>query len=311
MPGLNWKATERCLTTPVASSDRSLQNVKFRLTLNESLSSEEARRIEEPQEWHRCNPELLISVEMDNLIADTGLPQNSMVLSAIVRDRELGKFKRIGEWSLDMLPDDIVSLSEELEKFSCSTRLDIVVVVSPLGALQNKDSISIPPGTILACKVFKIRSATQGIDFPIRFVDPDEMIKEGFSRKTVCCVRWRGEDISRSPSELIEVWLNKDLEDKFRALSARHGGAAADHIARSIGAQVCANVFAHVLESDEDSDEPESLVNIVKAMIERELGLTMERARQIYQEGPDGRSRLLPWCWRLTRADRAFAGIVL
>ena len=311
MTRLNWKASERCLTTPVPSSDRSLENVKFRLTANETPTTDEMRRLDEPQQWHRFSPELFLDVDANTLIADTGLPRDGIVLSVIVRDRELGKFERIGEWSLDELPDDVLSLGVDLERFSCSTPLDVVVVASPHGQFRNGDSMPIPHGTLLASKVFKIRAPSRGVDFPFKFVEPDEMVKAGFARSTVCCVRWRGEDISRSPSELIEVWLNKELEDKFRVLNAKHGGAAADHIARSIGAHVYADVLAQILGSDEHSDEPDSLVSIVKDMIERELGLTLEEARQIFQEGPDGRSRLVPWCWTLTQADRSFAGITL
>ena len=137
------------------------------------------------------------------------------------------------------------------------------------------------------------------------------MVKDGFARSTVCRVKWRGEDITRSPSELVEIWLNKELEDKFHVLNARRAGGAADHIARGIAAHVYADVLTQVLVSEEDSDEPDSLVSIVKKLMERELGLTLSEARQAFQEGPDGRSRLVPWCWRLTQADRAFASITL
>lgn len=307
MAALNWKASERCTTTPVPSSDRSLANVKFRLTMNEAPTPDEVRHLDDSALASQITPELLIDVDAPTLTSDTGLTKDEIVISAIVRDREIGVFKKIGQWPLDDLPGDLLTLND-LED-SHLTRLDVVIVATPKGSLDETDRFT--PGTLLASKAFKIRAPSQKVDFPFKLVEPEEMAKEGYDRETVCCVRWKGEDISRSPSELIEVWLNKDLEDRYRVLNTSRGGPAIDHIARSIGAQVLGDVLDHVLGSDEESDDPDSLVNVVEDMIQRELGMSLDRARQIYQKGPDGRSRLMPWCWRLTRADRAFAGLTV
>ena len=303
MAELNWKASERCTTTPVPSSDRSLANVKFRLTMNEAPTADEIRHLDESALASHFTPELLVDVDAGMLTSDTGLTKDDIVISVIIRDREIGLFKKIGQWPLDYVPGDLLTLND-IEGYHL-TRLDVVVVATP------KNGLDYAPGTLLASKAFKIRAPRQRADFPFRLVDPEEMAKVGYDRGTVCCVRWKGEDISRSPSELIEVWLNKDLEDRYRVLDTSRGGPAIDHIARSIGAQVLGNVLDHVLESDEESDDPDSLVSVIDDMIQRELGMSLDRARQIYRTGPDGRSRLMPWCWKLTRADRAFAGLTV
>ena len=306
MAALNWKASERCTTAPGPSSDRSLANVKFRLTMNETFTPEEVRRIDGMRNVPGFNPELLLEVDAATLSSDTGIVKEEIVVSVIVRDRDLGKFEKMRQWPLDELPGDLYALGA-LNDFSCAARLDVVVVATPSGSFRNDDSRRSGPGTLLASKVFKIRSTSQSVDFPIKFVTPEEMEKDGFYRSTVCCVKWRGEDISRLPSELLEVWLNKDFEDKYRALNARHRVAAMDQIGFNIAAHVYQDVLAHVLGSEDDTDEPDSLVGVVKDMIGRELGMTLEEARRIYQQGPAGRSRLGPWCWKLTRADQAFA----
>ena len=70
--------------------------------------------------------------------------------------------------------------------------------------------------------------------------------------------------------------------------------------------------MAHVLdmESDEDSDEPGSLVSLVADLAKRRFELPLNDLRSIYH-GPHGQSRLLPWAWRLAYADRAFSGLRL
>ena len=312
MLDLNWRATERCVTTPASSSHRSLANVKFRLEASESPTVDEVRHIEQPQDWNRFTPELFLDIDGMMLTSDTKLPQDNIVISVIVRDRELGKFEKVHDWPLDNLPDDAWSLSQALVRFSRSVRLDVSVVATPRVSITNGESIPIPKATLLAEKTFKIRAPSRALDFPFKFVEPEEMAKQqGLDRGTVCYVHWKGEDVHRAPSDLIEVWLNKEFEDKFRALSGRKAGAAAEHIGRSIAAHVYAEVLTHVLRSDEDSEDPTSLGFIVRNMIERKLRMSLDDLRSIYRRGPDGRSRLLPWCWKLARADRAFAGLTL
>ena len=309
MPTLNWKAAERCVTTPGPFSDRAFANVKLRLEAIEAPAVETVRHIESLQDWDRFTPELFIDVDAAALAADTELALDDIVVSVIVRDRNLNKFEEVQSWSLSHLPDDAWSLGKALERFSRSARLDVIIVATPRTAVTNGRSMQISQGTLLATKTFEIRVLSPVLDFPFKFVEPDEMAKQGVDRGTVCYVRWKGQDVHRAPSDLVEVWLNKELEDKFHALSAKHASSAADHIGRDIASQVYADLLTHVLNSDEDSDEPTSLVRIVKEVIERELKITLDEARQIYRQEPEGRSKLVPWCWKLTNAHRSFAAL--
>ena len=309
MPTLNWKAAERYVTTPSPFSERALANVKFRLEMIEAPGVETVRHIETLSDWERLTPELFVDVDVAALTADTKLTPDDIVVSVIVRDRNLNKFETVHSWPLDQLPEDAWSLSEALKRFSLSARLDVIVVATPQTSVTNWESTLIPQGTLLSSKNFEIRIRSRETDFPFKFVEPEDMAKQGIDRGTVCYVRWKGEDVHRTPSELIEVWLNKELEDKFCALSAKQAGIAADHIGRNIAAQVYADLLTFILTSDEDGDEPTSLVRIVKDVIERELEMTLDEARQVYRQGPEGRSKLVPWCWKLTSAHRTFAAL--
>ena len=84
MMSINWKATERYVTTPVPSSQRSLANVKFRLDGNEDPTCDEVFHIETQQDWVRFNPELFVDVDVAELVSDTGLEQDDIVVSAIL-----------------------------------------------------------------------------------------------------------------------------------------------------------------------------------------------------------------------------------
>lgn len=308
MSTVNWKATERCVTTPIPPSHQSLANVKFRLDPNDDPSVDDVRHIEGSHDWNRFAPELFVDIDVGKLVSDTKLAPDDITISVIVRDRDLGKFEKVTEWHLDGLPDDAWSLSPALDRFSKSVRLDITIVATPRASVINGASTPMSKGTLLAAKTFRIRAPQPGPDFPIKFVQPEKMAEQpGLHRTTVCYVHWVGDDLHRAPSELIEVWLNKEFEDKFRALSRPPIGPAADHIGRSIAAQVWVDVLTHVLdmESDEDTDEPGSLVFLVADLVKREIELPLRDLRSIYHR-PHGPSRLLPWAWRLACADSAF-----
>ena len=306
---LNWRASEACITAPYPSSSRSLANVKLRLDANESLATDEERRIESVENWDRLTPELLLDIDMATLTGDTRLPVEGIVVSVIVRDRDLNKFEQIAAWPLSDLPQDTWPLGGIHDRFSRAARLDVVVVATPDTSALRYESIPIPKGAVIAAKTFKIRVPSRGFDLPVVLVDPSAMEEKGLDRNTVCFVYWKGEDIQRPPADLIEVWLNKELEDKFLALSSGRAGNEAKHIAQNIAAHVYANVLAVVLSDDAANEEPASLVGVVNELIERNLGMTIDDARHTYREGPSGRAKLMPWCWKLTGADRTFATI--
>ena len=305
---LNWKAVEKHVTAPFPTSDRSLENVKLRRHCDEPATSEQTHYIESVDEWDRLAPELFMNVDVAMLTSDTGVPMDQIDVSVIVRDRELSKFERIATWSLHDLPQDAWPLSPGLQKFSRCPRLDIAIVASPHVSVSRRNTATIPYGAMLAAKTFRVRVPSRGIDLPIVFVEPSTMQDRGLNPDAVCYVRWKGEDVTRAPDELIEIWLNKTLEDKFRALSSKGASQAALHIGCNISAYVYANVMAHVLAADADAGE-DGLVHVVGDLMEQRLGMTLDEARQAYRDGPGGQAKLMPWCWALTGADRAFAAL--
>ena len=187
MPIVNWKATERCITTPIPSSHQSLANVKFRLDPNESPTVDDVRHIEGPQDWDRFTPELFVDIDVARLLSDTRLAPDNIAISVIVRDRDLGRFERVQEWGLDSLPEDAWSLNPALERFSRSVRLDVTIVATPRAPVIDGTSSPMPPGTLLAVKTFRIRAPSPGLDFPFKFVQPEKMAEQpGLHRATVC-----------------------------------------------------------------------------------------------------------------------------
>ena len=67
---------------------------------------ETVRHIETLSDWERLTPELFVDVDAAALTADTKLMPDDIVVSVIVRDRNLNKFETVQSWPLDQLPED-------------------------------------------------------------------------------------------------------------------------------------------------------------------------------------------------------------
>ena len=306
-----WKAVEHRETLPFPTSHRSLANVKLRVDMNDEPKPHEDRRIESPHDWDGLTPELFLDVDAAALSADTGAPAEDTVVSVICRDRNLCKFETAGTWPLTNLPTDGWSLSRVLDRFSRSTRFDVMVVATLRPEAPILSRLSLPPHAALATKCFRIRVHGRGLDVPIKFVEPDDLVKQGIDRRAVCFVRWIGEDVTRPPSELLEISVNREYEDIFRALSTTGAGTPAHHIARNVIAQIYAEVLATVLLADDHGEEPASLIHVVEQLLQKKLGIPLDDARRQYRSGPPGRARLNPWSWTLAGADETFASMKL
>ena len=307
-PALNWRASESRITAPAPTSDRALADVTFRLRVSEELSTSGLATIQEEQDWQSCSPELFFAVDVDALVSDSGVTSDSLYIAVIVRDRVLGRFEKVAEWSLGRIPTDAWPL--QLERFSWSTQLDVAVLAT-LGAssalLSPLETGHRMKGTILASKIFKVRPPRRALALPIRHVIPADMEREGVAAETALYVCWKGADLNRPPADLVEIWLNKQHEDKFRALSVRRPLSAAKYIGLGFTAQVYAAVLAPILSSSEEPTEEDGLLWAAKGLVTRGLGQELSELRTIYQDEPAGRSKLMPWCLELVSAERAFS----
>lgn len=305
-PALTWRASESRVTAPSPSSERCLEDVTFRLRESEEPSRNGVFHLQQGQDWETCRPELILAVDGPALVSDAGVPPASLVIAVVVRDRVLGRFERVAEWPLDSIPTDAWPLP--LDRFSWSTQLDVAVLAA-LGTTPTTDvaTSELPTGAVFATRIFKVRPPRETLDFPIRHVSPAEMEKEGVSPDTALYVRWKGADLDRRPADLIEVWLNKRFEDKFQALSVKRPVPAASYVGLAFTTQVYADVLAPILASSDQPAEEDGLLSIAKDLLESKLERTLEDLRSDYQEEPAGRSKLLPWCWKLAGTDRAFS----
>lgn len=301
-----WHASERISVEPFPTSDSSLARVRLRLTRNDDPRADLIHYVDTRPLPSDAQPELFLAVDTATLASEVGAPVDDLRISVVLRDRIVHWFECIRTWPLTDLPDDGWPITPLVGRLTPNCRFDIAVVATLRTSVND-----VPDNTVLARKVFSVKPQPQLLDDLVRPVSPDQMASEGLPRSTVCYVKWKGEDITAVPSDLLEVWINQDFEDKFQELSAPSASAAALQISRAIAADVYREILAQVLQGDEESDDAGALVSLVEGLFVSKLRTPLADARVTYRSGPEGRAKLTPWCWRLVRTDTAFAGLTL
>lgn len=301
-----WRASERFPVDPFPSCDRSLASVQLRLARNEDPRPDLIHYVDRHPLPSDTEPELFLAVDAAALTSDVGAAVENIRISVVLRDRIVQWFECIQTWPADALPTDGWRIEPLAGRLTPNSRVDIAVL-----ATLDTSANGVPANAVRARKVFSIKSQPQLLDDLVRPVSPDQMATEGLPRSTVCYVKWKREDITACPSDLLEVWINQDFEDKFQELSAARTNRAARQISRAIAADVYREVLAQVLQGDEDTEDPNALVSLVERLLVPKFAPSLADARATYSSGPDGRAKLTPWCWRLVQTDTAFAGLAL
>ncbi len=307
-PKLNWRARETHEVSPHQTSPHALDAVAFRRAPHEKATTGTVPPLGEVSDWQKVHPELVLDVDQELLTKETEVDSKDIELSVVMRDRELNKFKLIAKWPL-VETENLLSLESHLEEFSYSKRMDVCVLATLANELRiSAPAIGTPKGSVLAEKTFQIRIAPKNKP-PTKMVDPDDLEKQGLDRTTVCYVHWRSTDLQTPINDAIEIWLNKEYEDKFMALAAARGASNSPFIAQAIGAQIYCEIFDFVLQSEEENiSDPNSVMAIVSSMLEKQLDMTLDEAKRIRKK-EDGLSHLKSWMWKVVGANDAFSAL--
>lgn len=305
---LRWISTHQATAIPARPTDRSLNSVRFRLTPSAPLETENRFVIESASDWSRIQPEVLLALDQNTLRTDTALRPSDVSIIIVVRDRALHKFGVISTIRGDEIPPDTLSLGNDIRRtFSRPASLDVsVLIVGP-----DRDALSVGSpehgSTILALRTFQVRARSNAMDIPVRIVEPDTMVDHGADARTVMFVRWKGHDLNRPPSELLEVLLNRSHEAQYLALGNQRQGSAGGHIAHDFAANVVAVILARVLESDDDEAfDADSLARAIDDLAQRALQCPLDELRDRYRDNTDKHALLLAWAARVVGSDDSF-----
>ena len=271
---ISWSANESESIEPFKTSDKGLESCALRLSPSESFEKSDTRVITSPDFWADFQPALRIEPDLDELVRATGLDSDGIMVSVVIRDRDLNKFARAYCCEARALPTKPVELTSVWSDFSNSGRVDVSVLATPLETVKRGFGIASHKAHVVARRTFKIRTMTQSSKIPTRWVSPEEFEKRGTSRDTVWLINWLGEDLERVPADTVEILLNDNLREAFQLLDAN--GETSDLIQYEMAAAIFSELAIRAVGKGEKPVEETGLRRIMFEQLSTASGLSDE-----------------------------------
>ena len=260
----SWSATEREPIEPFKTSNKGLEACTLSLNPSDLSPHKSDTRVITPNFWADFQPILRIKADLDELASATGLDSDAIMVSVVIRDRDLNKFARVYQRKAEALPTKPIELTSAWSEFSHSGRVDVSVVATPMGTTEREPSIASHKAHVVARRTFKIRTMNQASKTPTRWVAPEEFEKYGISRDTVWLINWLGEDMERLPVDTVEILLNENLRDAFQILENDEG------ISDLIRYEMAAVIFSELaIRAVAEGEQPIETTGLRMAMFEQ------------------------------------------
>ena len=222
---ISWSANETESIEPFKTFSKGLEHCALRLRPSETFDQADTRFITAPDFWTDFRPEVRLKVDLDKLVDATGMESDCILVSVVIRDRDLNRFARVYQCEAWVLPAEPVDLTSAWSEFSQSGRVDVSVLAAPAETAGRGLGIAFHKADIVARRTFKLRTMTQASKIPLRWVPSEEFRRRGVPESTIWLINWLGEDMERSPAETVEVLLNEELRDAFKVLEKDEGTA--------------------------------------------------------------------------------------
>ncbi len=262
-PRVSWSANETESIEPFKTFSKGLELCALRLRTSESFNQAETRVIT-PDFWTDFNPAVRVCANVDELAAATGLEDDDILVSVLIRDRELNKFSRVYQCNAYELPAEPVELADAWSNFSQSDRVDVSVVATPTETADRGSGVASHKADVVARRTFKLRTMTQSPKIPVRWVPPEDFEQQGVSGDTVWLINWLREDLEHPPVETVEILLNEDLREAFQVLDND------EEVAELIRCEMAAAIFSELAtRAIGEGDKPIEETGLRKVMFEQ------------------------------------------
>ena len=301
---ISWIANESEPIEPFKTSNKGLESCALQLNRSESFDKSDTRVVTTPEFWTGFQPALRVEADLGELASATDLDADEIMVSVVIRDRDLNKFARAYQWEAWALPAKPVELTSAWSEFSQSGRIDVSVLATPLETANRGPGIASHKADVVARRTFKIRTMTQSSKIPTRWVSPEEFEKCGTSRDTVWLINWLGEDLERVPADTVEILLNENLKEAFQILE--NDGETSDLIRYEMAAAIFSELALRAVESGEKPIEETGLRRVMLEQLSTASGLVNEEilARR---ERPNFIGMVHAWAQQYVGLNHAFA----
>jgi hypothetical protein len=288
-----WNAKEREVIEPFQLARDAFGGAKLRWSEQEDFDSGEVRLIESRTAWEVADPAMLVVVDRDTAVRETGVPAEDLGVALSIRDRQLNLFRLVDQWKLCSVPDVPVPLRDPLRLFSCGSHMELCLSLFVSRTSNRGFRVAKERGQILARKSFVVRPLPELPRFPKIWKAPVDFERKGLHEDTIFYVEWLAEDLDRPPAEALTIWLNEQYRDQI--LSFEHGGSSGRLIVTELAGMILAEVCAAVLASEQVPDDPDGTIEVVGRVLQDVTGSTLDEMR-MRMVSHDGFSWLRAWC---------------
>ena len=291
-----WNAKEREVIEPFHLARDAFGGTKLRWSEKEDFEIGEVRFIESGTAWSVADPALLVVVDRDSVVRETGVSEEDLAVALSIRDRQLNLFTLAGQWTIGSLPDRPVLLRDSLRQFSCGSRMELCLTLFVSRTTDRGFRVARERGQVLARKSFVARPMPELPRFPKVWKSPADFEGKGLHQDTIFYVEWLAEDLDRPPAEALSIWLNERHRDQM--LSFERGGASGRLLVTELAGMILAEICAAVLASDQEPDDPAGTIEIVAGVLQDVTGMTgmtLDEMR-MRMRSHDGFSWVRAWC---------------
>ena len=187
-------------------------------------------------------------------------------------------------------------LIDDFKKLSRSCNFEISIYLHPIDDAQNNKGLAKSRFDILSSKDFKIAPAELERQIPIVWVDEQTMEKKVGTRDCIWRIEWLESNklddelkekdqfsfyLDNEIEDVLEIWFN----EKFRIFFKKNEkvGLRASLHKKQISAEIYAEIFRKVCESNEEPSNPRGLLALVESLSIRRMMMDLEELRMNYR----------------------------
>ena len=287
-----WVQSKSDELTPFKQSDSIFDKIEFRLNNLNDFSLETSFILEQLKDSKNISPEIKCVPNFLNIKENTGLNEEEIAISFILREQSLNLFEKIH--SLERPYSGAPVKLDILNKLSGSGEFTIELIAHPTSSKERGFRVAQSHASIIAKKIIKVSSIKDNINFPIKDKDPADFEDVSLPEGTIFHINWLSEDISQKIDDMLEIWLNTKYEAKWKSLDGSNSKSTlGDLFVQDLHAKILFEMVYKVAGSkdlDGIPNENGSLFLGVKTYLES-IGKDIQEIQSLLDR-PDGMSRL-------------------
>ena len=298
-----WRRRERRVVEPFQRATHFADAVKFS-PWQENEPSTTSKYNLAPDRMHEVAPHFSFEIDKSALCSHLDCEMESLEVAVVSRAEAIRDFVVLKKWALKDTPSTFDVHHGEAPIPPAHGPTTMAAVLTNNCELRDAQGTPIPPLSVLAEATFELVPEKDDLEFPVKFVSPEDFAGEGLPAETLWYVKLLNADFNAPPESVLEIWLNTRVDGKLQL--ALHGSAVArlfgQYLSSEIALEVARIVFA---EKDQEIESDAGQLAQLTERLSGEDGPSLTELREAAQS--EGGARLRPFVQARTHLTSAIA----